>query len=138
MNSQRKSIGRAVRLAQMGAGIAGSYLAYQLQRPFLDEQQSSKRRHALHRKQAKRVREDLQDLRGPEHLAPLDFINELMDTRNYLFGCFCRCFTQSVERSQNRLLLGRLGQVANMTAIRKFSHLRRGECVFKPGDVASD
>jgi predicted unusual protein kinase regulating ubiquinone biosynthesis (AarF/ABC1/UbiB family) len=65
VNSQRKSIGRAVRLAQLGAGIAGSYLAYQLQRPFLDEQQSSKRRHALHRKQAKRVREDLQDLRGP-------------------------------------------------------------------------
>jgi predicted unusual protein kinase regulating ubiquinone biosynthesis (AarF/ABC1/UbiB family) len=65
VNSQRHSIGRAVRLAQMGAGIAGSYLAYQLQRPFLDEEQSSKRRHALHRKQAKQIREDLQDLRGP-------------------------------------------------------------------------
>ena len=65
MNPQRKPIGRAVRLAQLGAGIAGSYLAYQLQRPFLDGQQSSERRQALHRKNARQIRENLQDLRGP-------------------------------------------------------------------------
>ena len=65
VNSRRKSIGRAVRLARLGAGIAGSYLAYQLQRPFLDDRQSSARRHALRRKNAKQIREDLQDLRGP-------------------------------------------------------------------------
>ena len=65
MNSQRHSIGRAVRLAQMGAGIAGSYLAYQLQRPFLDEAQNSKRRHALNRGNAREIRKGLQDLRGP-------------------------------------------------------------------------
>jgi predicted unusual protein kinase regulating ubiquinone biosynthesis (AarF/ABC1/UbiB family) len=65
VNSQSQSIGRAVRLAQLGAGIAGSYLAYQLQRPFLDDGQSRQRRHALHRKHARRIREDLQDLRGP-------------------------------------------------------------------------
>src|ERR1043166_1876658 len=34
VKSQRNSIGRAARLAQMGAALAGSYLAYQLQRPF--------------------------------------------------------------------------------------------------------
>jgi DNA polymerase III alpha subunit len=50
VNSQRKSIGRAMRLAQLSAGIAGSYLAYQLQRPLFDERESSKRRQALHRK----------------------------------------------------------------------------------------
>jgi predicted unusual protein kinase regulating ubiquinone biosynthesis (AarF/ABC1/UbiB family) len=65
VKSQRNVIGRAARLAQLGANIAGSYLAYQLQRPFLDEQQSRTRRQALHRKQARQVRMDLQDLRGP-------------------------------------------------------------------------
>ena len=65
MSSRRNSLGRATRLAQLGAGIAGSYLAYQLQRPFLGEQQSIERRRMLRRKSAKRIREDLQDLRGP-------------------------------------------------------------------------
>ncbi len=65
VNARRNPIGRAARLAQLGAGIAGSYLAYQLQRPFLDERQSSERRSALRRRHARRIREDLQDLRGP-------------------------------------------------------------------------
>jgi predicted unusual protein kinase regulating ubiquinone biosynthesis (AarF/ABC1/UbiB family) len=65
VKSQRRSIGRAMLLAQMGAGIAGSYLAYQVQRPFLDEVQNSERRHALGRRNARRIRKGLQDLRGP-------------------------------------------------------------------------
>ena len=65
MNTRRNSIGRAARLAQLGAGLAGSYLAYQLQRPFLDDQQSAEKRRLLHRKGAKQVREELQGLRGP-------------------------------------------------------------------------
>ncbi len=65
VSARSNSIGRAARLAQLGAGIAGSYLAYQLQRPFLDERQSGDRRSALRRRQARRIREDLQDLRGP-------------------------------------------------------------------------
>jgi len=56
---------RAARLAQLGAGLVGSYLGYQLQRPFLNEQQRENRRRDLRRKSAKEVREQLQDLRGP-------------------------------------------------------------------------
>ncbi len=65
MKSPRQSIGRAARLAHLGAGIAGSYLAYQLQRPFLDESQNAERRRALGRKNARQIREDLQVMRGP-------------------------------------------------------------------------
>ena len=56
---------RAARLAQLGAGLVGSYLGYQLQRPFLNEEQRENRRRDLRRKSAKEVREQLQDLRGP-------------------------------------------------------------------------
>ena len=59
------SIGRAARLAHLGAGLAGSYLAYQLQRPFMDEQRSAENRRSLNRKSAKQIREELQALRGP-------------------------------------------------------------------------
>jgi len=61
----RDTLGRATRLAQMGAGLAGSYLAYQLQRPFMDEGESDARRQKLYRAGAKKIREGLQDLRGP-------------------------------------------------------------------------
>ena len=63
--SRRNSIGRAARLAQMGAGLAGSYLAYQLQRPFVDKSESSHRRQKLRKDSARKLREGLQDLRGP-------------------------------------------------------------------------
>jgi predicted unusual protein kinase regulating ubiquinone biosynthesis (AarF/ABC1/UbiB family) len=63
--SRRNSIDRAARLAQMGAGLAGSYLAYQLQRPFVARSESSHRRQTLRRDSARKLREGLQDLRGP-------------------------------------------------------------------------
>ncbi len=50
---------------QLGAGLAGSYLAYQLQRPFVDEDCAKGQRQALRRKHAKQVRQELQNLRGP-------------------------------------------------------------------------
>ena len=59
------SVRRAARLVRLGAGLAGSYLAYQLQRPLLDEQTAQGRRAAMRRRHARQVREDLQDLRGP-------------------------------------------------------------------------
>jgi predicted unusual protein kinase regulating ubiquinone biosynthesis (AarF/ABC1/UbiB family) len=58
-------VGRATRLLQLGAGLAGSYLSYQFQRPFLNEERAAGKKHALRRKQAKQVREELQGLRGP-------------------------------------------------------------------------
>ncbi len=57
--------GRKSRLVQLGAGLAGSYLAYQLQRPFLNDQQAADQRQSLKRKNARKMREQLGDLRGP-------------------------------------------------------------------------
>jgi predicted unusual protein kinase regulating ubiquinone biosynthesis (AarF/ABC1/UbiB family) len=65
VNKRRKSIGRAARLAQLGVGIAGSYFAYQVQRPFLDDERREEKDKLLRRNNAKRVRQELQDLRGP-------------------------------------------------------------------------
>lgn len=59
------SVRRAARLVKLGAGLAGSYLAYQLQRPLFDEESANGRRQALRSKHAKRVRKELQELRGP-------------------------------------------------------------------------
>ena len=64
-NPAQGSIRRAARLAQLGAGLAGSYLAHQLQRPFIGKTQAKERRQRLKLKNAKRVRQELQDLRGP-------------------------------------------------------------------------
>jgi predicted unusual protein kinase regulating ubiquinone biosynthesis (AarF/ABC1/UbiB family) len=60
-----KGMGRAARLARLGAGIAGRHLAYQLQRPFVDAQRSTEQRRALGRKNARQLRAELQELRGP-------------------------------------------------------------------------
>ncbi|HWD94363.1 MAG TPA: AarF/ABC1/UbiB kinase family protein [Verrucomicrobiae bacterium] len=56
---------RAARLAQLGAGLAGSYLAQQLQRPFIGEARARASRQKNGLKNAKRVRQELQHLRGP-------------------------------------------------------------------------
>jgi predicted unusual protein kinase regulating ubiquinone biosynthesis (AarF/ABC1/UbiB family) len=65
VNSKNGAVRRAARLVRLGAGLAGSYFAYQLQRPFLDEERASGRRQVLRRHHAKRVRQELQTLRGP-------------------------------------------------------------------------
>lgn len=65
VKSRNDAFGRAARLFQLGVGLAGSYLGYQLQRPFLDGERARGRKEELRRKQAKRVREELQRLRGP-------------------------------------------------------------------------
>jgi predicted unusual protein kinase regulating ubiquinone biosynthesis (AarF/ABC1/UbiB family) len=56
---------RASRLVQLGASLAGGYLAYQLRRPFFDEQGAAGQKQAWRRKQAQQVRQELQSLRGP-------------------------------------------------------------------------
>jgi len=56
---------RAARLMQLGASLAGSYLAYQVQRPFFDEESAIGQRKALRLEQAKQVRKELQGLKGP-------------------------------------------------------------------------
>jgi predicted unusual protein kinase regulating ubiquinone biosynthesis (AarF/ABC1/UbiB family) len=61
MVKPRKSSKRVASLVQLGAGLVGSYLGYQLQRPFLDDEQRRQR----HLNSAKKLRGQLQDLRGP-------------------------------------------------------------------------
>src|SRR4051794_30239489 len=65
VKSKHGPVNRAARLMQLGAGLAGSYFAYQLQRPFLDEKRAGGQREALRRRQAKQLRQELQNLRGP-------------------------------------------------------------------------
>jgi predicted unusual protein kinase regulating ubiquinone biosynthesis (AarF/ABC1/UbiB family) len=55
---------RAARLVKLGATLAGSYLAYQVQRPFIDEK-NGEHKERFQRANAKRLREELQSLRGP-------------------------------------------------------------------------
>lgn len=65
VNPRNTAVRRTARLVQLGAGLAGGYLAHQVQRPFLNAAVANDKRQALKRKQARKVREQLQDLRGP-------------------------------------------------------------------------
>jgi predicted unusual protein kinase regulating ubiquinone biosynthesis (AarF/ABC1/UbiB family) len=56
---------RAARLVQLGANLAGSYLAYQIQRPFVDEDRAKNRKAEWQSQSARQVRRELQHLRGP-------------------------------------------------------------------------
>ncbi|MDQ3687910.1 MAG: AarF/ABC1/UbiB kinase family protein [Acidobacteriota bacterium] len=56
---------RALGLASMGAGIAGSYLGYVLQRAFLGEAKSDAKLKLAHARAARRMRDEMQTLRGP-------------------------------------------------------------------------
>ncbi len=62
---KKGAIGRTARLVHLGASLAGGYLTHQLRRPFLGPAAAERERRALKRRQAVRVREDLQSLRGP-------------------------------------------------------------------------
>jgi len=65
VTSKNSAVRRASRLMKMGMGVAGSYLGYQVQRRFLDEEGARGRQDAFHRKQARKIRDELQDLKGP-------------------------------------------------------------------------
>lgn len=60
-----KKKGRGLTLAGMGAGIAGSYLGYLAQRAFLGEEQRGAKKKAASANAARRMKDDLQALRGP-------------------------------------------------------------------------
>jgi predicted unusual protein kinase regulating ubiquinone biosynthesis (AarF/ABC1/UbiB family) len=57
--------GRALRLAGLTAGVTGSYVGYMAQRMFLGEERRSGKRRAAHARAGRRIREELQTLRGP-------------------------------------------------------------------------
>jgi predicted unusual protein kinase regulating ubiquinone biosynthesis (AarF/ABC1/UbiB family) len=56
---------RAARMAAMSAGVAGSYLGYLMQRAFLDEPARDTKLRATHTRAARRVRNEMQSLKGP-------------------------------------------------------------------------
>lgn len=58
------SLRRALGMASMGAGIAGSYLGYALQRAFLGETKSRAKLRSAHTRAARRMRDEMQSLRG--------------------------------------------------------------------------
>ena len=62
---KNSAAGRALGLASMGAGVAGSYIGYVLQRALLGEEKSGARLKDSHARAARRVRDELQSLRGP-------------------------------------------------------------------------
>jgi predicted unusual protein kinase regulating ubiquinone biosynthesis (AarF/ABC1/UbiB family) len=61
----KNSVHRAARLMRLGAGLAGGYLSYQVQRRLSRPAAAGQLRQDHRRKQARRVREELQSLRGP-------------------------------------------------------------------------
>ena len=58
------SVRRALSLANMGVGVAGSYLGYALQRVFLDQGKRKAKLKATHRRAARRMAAEMQTLRG--------------------------------------------------------------------------
>src|SRR5712691_4787740 len=66
MSSQKNTAtGRAFSMASMGAGIAGSYFGYLLQRVFLGEAKGKIKLKSTHTRAARRMANEMQALRGP-------------------------------------------------------------------------
>src|SRR5207253_688016 len=66
MAAQKKTTtGRALGMASMGAGIAGSYVGYLLQRVFLGEAKGKIKLKSTHVRAARKMAEEMQALRGP-------------------------------------------------------------------------
>ena len=61
---KNSSLRRAFSMASMGAGIAGSYLGYALQRALLGETKSRAKLKSTHTRAARRMRDEMQSLRG--------------------------------------------------------------------------
>src|SRR5580765_2206161 len=56
---------RTLRLAGLTAGVTGSYAGYLLQRVFLSAETLDRTRRRSHEKAGRRIREELEQLRGP-------------------------------------------------------------------------
>jgi predicted unusual protein kinase regulating ubiquinone biosynthesis (AarF/ABC1/UbiB family) len=66
MSSQKNTTtGRAFSMASMGAGIAGSYFGYLLQRAFLGGEKGKVKLKSTHIRAARRMADEMQALRGP-------------------------------------------------------------------------
>jgi predicted unusual protein kinase regulating ubiquinone biosynthesis (AarF/ABC1/UbiB family) len=63
--NRNTSTRRALRMASMGADVAGSYIGYLLQRVFVGKTQSETKLKSVHTRAARRMRNEMQSLRGP-------------------------------------------------------------------------
>src|SRR5687767_5854475 len=90
VKKQRPSgrIGRGLRMGRLGLALTGSYLGYQFQNLFLDEQQRPERRKSFNSKAARQIRTELESLKGPAmkvgqilsmqfHIMPEEAVTEL-------------------------------------------------------------
>jgi predicted unusual protein kinase regulating ubiquinone biosynthesis (AarF/ABC1/UbiB family) len=64
VHDKNTSIRRALSMASLGAGIAGSYLGYAVQRAFLSETKSRAKLKSTHRRAARKMADEMQSLRG--------------------------------------------------------------------------
>jgi predicted unusual protein kinase regulating ubiquinone biosynthesis (AarF/ABC1/UbiB family) len=64
-NSPRGAFGRGLRLGKLGVSLTGSYLGYQVQNLILGEKKKAARRQRLEQKASRRLREELESLKGP-------------------------------------------------------------------------
>ena len=64
VHDKNTSIRRALSMASLGAGIAGSYLGYAVQRAFLGETKSRAKLKSTHRRAARKMADEMQSLRG--------------------------------------------------------------------------
>jgi predicted unusual protein kinase regulating ubiquinone biosynthesis (AarF/ABC1/UbiB family) len=82
------AVGRAFRLGKLGLALTGSYVGYQFQNLFLDDQERPERRRSFNRKAAQQVRAELETLKGPAmklgqilstqfHMLPAEALDEL-------------------------------------------------------------
>jgi predicted unusual protein kinase regulating ubiquinone biosynthesis (AarF/ABC1/UbiB family) len=79
---------RGFRIGKLGVGLTGSYLGYQLQNLFFDDERREQRRKSFQNRASSKIREELQSLKGPvmklgqalsmqSHLLPEEMIAEL-------------------------------------------------------------
>ena len=62
---ETKKLKRALRVGGLGFRVTGSYLNYQFQNLFLSPDSRERKRESFHKDNARRIREELQELRGP-------------------------------------------------------------------------
>jgi predicted unusual protein kinase regulating ubiquinone biosynthesis (AarF/ABC1/UbiB family) len=64
-DGSRTTLGRGFRLGKLGLTLTGSYIGYQFQNLFMREETRGQRRRLFQQKASRRVREELESLKGP-------------------------------------------------------------------------
>src|SRR5262245_11549518 len=62
---KKGALQRGMRVGRLGASLTGSYLAYQFQNLIFGADEKEKRRKGFHTRTSKRIRKELEQLKGP-------------------------------------------------------------------------